>query len=103
MDRKIFFDENKLIITINNLKNIRNRLKIELDNQNQNVKTMQYLWKGTTGEKAYDMLIRHNKKYEKYLNMVDKRILFLEKVKKLYKLSDNLTGNKIDDNFMTKL
>ena len=98
MNKEIYLNEEEVNKTLEALKNKKERLKEIIDKQKNLNKRMHEAWKGTSGDKAFEMIKKHEDKYELYLNSIEIRINFLEKVMKTYIGFDNYLNKKIDEN-----
>ena len=98
MSKEIFLNEEEVNKTLESLKAKRDKLIEIIDNQKKINEKMFDSWGGTSGEKAYEKIKLHEKKYEMYINSINIRIEFLEKVKEAYIGFDNYINKKIDSN-----
>ena len=98
MDQNIAINSEVLESKIEQLKNQRDRIKDIFDIQEKTTKKMTESWGGTNGDLAYERLTKHNLKYEPWINEIDDRINFLQKIVDAYKNADTTINNKIDSN-----
>ena len=86
--------ENKIAL----LKTERDKLADIFGVQKDTTEKMNESWGGTNGEKAQERLKKHYNKYETWIDKIDERIEFLQKIVDAYKNADNTINNKIDSN-----
>jgi uncharacterized protein YukE len=98
MDQNIAINTEVLENKIELLKSQRDRIKEVFDTQDKTTKKLPESWGGTNGEEAYERLTKHNLKYEPFINEIDERINFLQKIVDSYKKADVTISNKIDSN-----
>ena len=98
MNGNIYVNEQQLNIVIENLKQQRNSLKNVLDKQINNINEMKKYWTGTSGDKAYETLVKHKEKYSSYISSMDEKITFLEQIRNSYKRLDTGISNTLDNN-----
>ena len=98
MNREIYFNDEELNKIIESLNKKKDKLIEIIDKQKNMNEKMHMFWGGTSGDKAYEALKKHEKKYESYINAINIRIDFLEKVKRSYLNLDDYLNKKINDN-----
>ena len=103
MEDIIDLKEKEITIALNSLKQNRNRLVTALNKQKELIKKLSYCWGGTNGEKVYDILVKHSKKYSGYISKLDKNIAYLESVRNSYRIADEGLYKKIDVSFEEEL
>ena len=97
MNKSIYLNEDEVNKILEKLIEKRKKLIELLETQKNIREKMHVSWSGTSGDKAYEAFKKHEKKYEIYLNAINKRIIFLERVKRAYINIDNYLNNKIDE------
>ena len=98
MNGNMYVNEQQLNIVIESLKQQRNSLKNALDKQINIIDEIKNYWTGTSGDKAYETLIKHKEKYASYVSSMDEKITFLENVRNAYKKLDTGFSNTLDSN-----
>ena len=98
MDKEVFLNEDEIIKIIESLKSKKEKLNEIIEKQKVINKRMIESWGGTSGEKAYEKIKKHERKYELYMNSINVRIEFLEKVRNSYIGFDNYINQKINNN-----
>ena len=98
MDQNIEIDTNLMESKISLLKEQRDKIKEVFDTQEKTVKKLPDSFGGTNGEKAYEKLTKHNLKYEPWIDELDEKIEYLQKIVDAYKNADITINNKIDSN-----
>ena len=98
MNKTIYISEEEVDVLLDSLNQSKERLKEMIDKQKEIDNNMHKAWGGTSGDKAYETIKKHEKKYTLYLDALNIRIIFLEKVKKAYFSLDKKLDEIIDNN-----
>lgn len=102
MNGKVYINSDQVNVVMQNINSIQKRLNDAIEKQKQLKEQMHKAWGGTTGDKAYEKLVKYEKKYDVYIRMLNKRIKFLEEVINSYQGWDDSINKKIDENFSRK-
>ena len=88
-----------LLNVIAQLKEKRKELLNLFDKQNETIEKLHECWGGTTGDEAYLRLTKHSKNYDSHtLDLLDRRIKFLEEVRESYSTFEEGTSKTLDIN-----
>ncbi len=102
MNRNVFINTDQVDLIVQNINSIQSRLNETIEKQKDLKEKMHLAWGGTTGDKAYERLTKYETKYDAYINMLNKRIKFLQAVTSAYVDWDSLISKKVDENFSRK-
>ena len=94
----IYIDSSKLDNLIELFKSIKDKIKNVKESQISSTKNIKENWGGGVGEDISKELDDHIKVYESYVENIDKKIDFLEKVKEAYVNTDSQLDKKADNN-----
>lgn len=95
MDNSIKINDN-LISKINELKNEKEKLKIIFDAMSKSINDLPNCFDGKVGSEAYRRLNVYRKRFDKIIEDIDKKIMFLSRVLDGYANADSTISKSIE-------
>lgn len=103
MNYKIYVNDDEINKLLTKLQQVEKDMQEFISNQQLVNEKMHNQWSGTSGDKSYDTIVEHGKKYNLYLLGLKKRRVFLENVKNAYFELDDKLNKKLDENLNTEM
>ena len=96
MQNSIYIDRKQLSEKVEKLRTEKEKMKSLFEKINNDVTKIPDYWSGDSGEKTFEKLSKHRKKYESIINEIESYISFLEKMCSTYSTMDSAVEKQFE-------